>query len=96
MLEKYRNDTRISIISGTSQQLGNKRGDADYFFTRYSQMWGWATWRRVWDLYDIKMVDFPAPFFAMSPMRCPLLSPKLILLNRTFVPYAFEMFSIER
>jgi hypothetical protein len=52
MLEKYRDDTRIRHISGGNFQLGTKRGDASYYFSKISHIWGWAGWRRVWLDYD--------------------------------------------
>jgi hypothetical protein len=55
MLEKYRENEKILHISGTNLQYGNKRGEASYYFSRYIHMWGWATWKRAWEKYDIDM-----------------------------------------
>jgi hypothetical protein len=55
MLEKYRLDKRIGHICGTNFQDGIKRGYGDYYFSKTSPIWGWASWRRVWDKYDFKM-----------------------------------------
>lgn len=52
LLDRYRTDERISIISGCNFQQGNKRGNADYYFSNLSHVWGWASWRRVWQDYD--------------------------------------------
>lgn len=59
LLEKYRNDARIMMISGINHQKEKVRGDYSYYFTRYNQIWGWASWRRVWDLYDVNMRLLP-------------------------------------
>lgn len=59
LLEKYRNDKRVGSISGNNFQFGKKRGNGDYYFSRYSHSCGWATWRRVWKLYDIEISDYP-------------------------------------
>ncbi|WP_026464821.1 hypothetical protein [Adhaeribacter aquaticus] len=59
LLEKYRNDSRIMHITGSNHQYGRKRGDASYYFSRIPHVWGWATWRRAWDLYDVNMASFP-------------------------------------
>lgn len=58
LLEKYKNDQRIMMISGTNYLL-NVRGkiDGDYLFSRHFSIWGWATWRRAWDTYDVEL-DF--------------------------------------
>ena len=44
MLEKYRNDKDIIAINGCNFGFHNKQ--ASYFFSRYMNVWGWATWRR--------------------------------------------------
>ena len=55
LLEKYRNDSRIMLISGTNQ-LGNwKKTDYSYHFSRFGGIWGWASWRRAWKYYDFDM-----------------------------------------
>lgn len=52
LLNYYRDDERVSTISGTNNQNGKKRGNESYYFSKYVQTWGWATWRRTWKLYD--------------------------------------------
>ncbi len=57
MLENYRNDYRIMMISGTNR-LDKKEIENDYFFSQHFQIWGWATWKRAWILYDNKMENW--------------------------------------
>jgi hypothetical protein len=52
LLEHYRHDPRVRHISGDNFQRGRKRGNASYYFSRVSHVWGWATWRRAWADYD--------------------------------------------
>lgn len=52
MLVRYRFDTRIRHITGCNLQLGNKWGNATYYFANQTHVWGWASWRRVWKDYD--------------------------------------------
>lgn len=59
MLEKYKDNEQIMLISGDNFQNGKKRGDASYYFSRYNHIWGWASWRRVWQHYDVDMKTFP-------------------------------------
>jgi hypothetical protein len=59
LLEKYRNDDRIMAISGDNFQFGKKRTDHSYYFSRYVHIWGWATWRRAWEKYDVTMSKWP-------------------------------------
>ncbi len=55
MLERYRDDGRIMMVLGTSLLPPGGGPDADYLFTQYFLIWGWATWRRAWEKYDIEM-----------------------------------------
>ena len=64
LLERYKNDTRIMMISGNNFQDGQVRGEASYYFSRLSNTWGSATWRRAWKLMDLEMSlveDFRKP-----------------------------------
>lgn len=60
MLDRYRDDGRIGHIGGYNCQYGRRRGPASYYFSRYFHVWGWATWRRAWRDYDVRMSDYPA------------------------------------
>lgn len=56
LLIKYRYDSRVMHIAGTNHNPSYVRdSDYSYFFSQVGHMWGWATWRRAWDLFDIKM-----------------------------------------
>jgi len=52
LLEKYRDDDRIRHITGCNFQDGKKWGDASYYFSNRTHVWGWASWKRVWNDYD--------------------------------------------
>lgn len=54
ILDKYRFDQRVMMATGTNY-LGNQDRNEDYFFSQHFTIWGWATWRRAWKLYDVKM-----------------------------------------
>ncbi|MDT8317002.1 MAG: glycosyltransferase family 2 protein [bacterium] len=59
MLVKYRHDERVMSISGANFQFGRKRTDYSYYFSQYSIIWGWASWRRAWEKYDVNMSLWP-------------------------------------
>jgi hypothetical protein len=59
LLNHYRNDERVLTISGDNFQNGQKRGCASYYFSKYFQGWGWATWRRTWKYYDENLIFWP-------------------------------------
>ena len=58
LLERYKDDTRIMQISGDNfhQENSDFKLTDSYYFSVVPQVWGWATWKRAWDLYDL---DFP-------------------------------------
>jgi hypothetical protein len=52
LLEKYRYDTRIRHITGCNLQQGRRWGVGTYYFSKLTHVWGWASWKRVWNDYD--------------------------------------------
>lgn len=60
MLEKYKDDTRVWQVCGRSYHPNSHFfNNSDYIFSHYAHIWGWATWKRCWNHYDLKMSDFP-------------------------------------
>ena len=59
LLEKYRDDSRVWCIAANNIQKGKSRGNASYYFSRYSHCWGWASWRRCWEHYDSELNNWP-------------------------------------
>lgn len=61
LLERYRDDKRIAMITGNNFLFGDKRREKrySYYFSRYIGIWGWATWRRTWKVYDVNMRLWP-------------------------------------
>ena len=55
LLDRYRDHQSIMMISGDNFQDGKKRGSASYYFSRYTHIWGWATWRRAWHKYEAEV-----------------------------------------
>ncbi len=59
LLEKYRDDQRVGMISGANFQFGQTRNHDSYYFSNYNIIWGWASWRRAWKHYDVKATVWP-------------------------------------
>jgi hypothetical protein len=58
LLDKYLNDTRIWLVSGRSHQSNSRFFDQqDYIFSHYGHSWGWGTWKRCWEQFDMHMTD---------------------------------------
>lgn len=49
-LEKYKDDDRVGTISAFVPPVKDKLPET--FFLMYFQCWGWATWKRAWDLLE--------------------------------------------
>lgn len=52
LLEKYKDDTRIECICGMNHLGISKDVPYDYFFSRQGAIWGFATWKRVFNDRD--------------------------------------------
>lgn len=59
LLDRYREETRVMLISGNYFHGNAYTSTKSYFFSRYCHIWGWATWRRAWQYYDSDMDQWP-------------------------------------
>ena len=59
LLNRYRNDNRVWCISGNNFQNNRTRGEASYYYSRYVNCWGWASWRACWASYDPHLTSWP-------------------------------------
>lgn len=60
LLAYYADDERVGSIGGCNF-LGERRPAVDsYRFSRFSHIWGWATWARAWKHYDVTMKEWGA------------------------------------
>jgi len=55
LLEKYRDSNQVMHINGTTCLTNSINLSDSYFFSSISLVWGWATWRRAWEKYDINV-----------------------------------------
>jgi hypothetical protein len=60
LLERYEADERVMTISGDNFQFGSRHTPHSYYFSAVHHIWGWATWRRAWQYYDVDMKQWPA------------------------------------
>jgi hypothetical protein len=59
LLERYRHDARVMNISGQNVLFGRHRTEYSYYFSRYTLCWGWASWRRAWQYFDVDVKVWP-------------------------------------
>jgi hypothetical protein len=59
LLERYKDDLRVWHIGGTNP-IDSNSISSEYYFSEYNRIWGWASWRRAWSVYDVEITDWPA------------------------------------
>ncbi len=59
LLEYHRNNEKVNMIAGSNfiSQYSNK--NYSYYFSVFHHFWGWATWKRSWELFDLEMKSWP-------------------------------------
>lgn len=55
MLHRFSDDYRVMMVTGYNAQDTWGTDEQDYFFSHLGGIWGWATWRRAWRLFDMEM-----------------------------------------
>lgn len=50
--EKYKDSKNVKFITGNNFQKNNKIFSEDYYFSKYSHIWGWSCTKDLW--YEIK------------------------------------------
>jgi len=55
LLERYKNDKSVVHISGCNPHLDAVKFKESYCFSSIVNIWGWATWKRAWENYNINM-----------------------------------------
>jgi len=56
LLQKYKNSETIMHISG-SNFIETTNIDSSYYFSKFGSCWGWATWKRAWNKYDLNLIE---------------------------------------
>ncbi|WP_075082016.1 hypothetical protein [Mariniblastus fucicola] len=58
LLDRYRDVEKVMMVSGNNFQR-SRRSDASYYFSRWTHIWGWATWKRAWQHFDVDVSSWP-------------------------------------
>ena len=77
LLAHYRENPRVMQIGGANYREHSDTRHGSYYFSRLTQIWGWATWKRAWALYDVDIKTYgtalnqhvPLNFFPNPSMR---------------------------
>lgn len=57
LLSHYRHNEKIMHITASNLNDQKKFSEHTYYFSRFPNIWGWATWRRAWAKYDLELSD---------------------------------------
>lgn len=70
-LDRYREALEIMMVAGYNP-LGANVVSSESFFSENPTIWGWATWRSRWKMYDVTMSDWSKKrFLAVTKNRLP-------------------------
>ncbi len=58
MLERYRYNDKVMQINGNFHLSQFKSFDESYYFSKLNSCWGWATWKRAWEMFDAGMIGY--------------------------------------
>ena len=66
LLAYYRYHEKIMMICGTNLLRNWKSEIQSYHFSNNGGVWGWASWRRAWQYYDVKMSLWQDPVIRLK------------------------------
>ena len=72
MLEKYRDDKVVKCICGNNRFYQPVSYPYSYYFSHFTLIWGWATWRRTWEEYDYSLRSVSRDSLIMKAKAFPL------------------------
>lgn len=66
LLEKYRDNEDVMHIAGSNFLKKHIDKKNSYYFSAYSYLWGFATWKRAWESFDLSMQNTSEEEFAAN------------------------------
>ncbi len=79
VLQRHREDPQVMSVLGTRFAPPIRAQRASYTFSQIFSAWGWASWRRAWQRYELHLGDWrtklpiagtPFPAFPAASKRC--------------------------
>ena len=82
LLEKYLHDQRIFMINGMNHIGVYKKPNSDYFFSKFGSIWGFALWKRSFELFE-ENLNFVTDGYSLNLLQknCPYQFKNHVLLN---------------
>ena len=84
MLERYRHDARIQLIAGRNAFYEGYDSEYSYYMSSLFHIWGWASWRRVWETYEFDTEKLSLKEFMMKLKKRGLSHSTLKFWNKIF------------
>ena len=84
MLERYRHDARIQLIAGRNAFYEGYNSEYSYYMSSLFHIWGWASWRRVWETYEFDTKKLSLDEFMMKLRKRGLPHSTLKFWNHIF------------
>lgn len=89
MLDFYWDNENIMMVCGTNLLGRWKDERQSYHFAHYDWVWGWATWRRAWQRYDIAMKEWSDPR-RREKIRCALQDEQFYRMRQKAFQQAYD------
>lgn len=58
LLNRYSKNRNIMTIGGHRYDGPDEFNGTSYFFSKYPSTWGWATWKRAWEHFDLELTEW--------------------------------------
>ena len=72
LLDRYADVPQVMQVSGLNMRPRERFDSHSYFFAEVGHHWGWATWRRAWELFDPSFEAWPEMRSALGRGAPPL------------------------
>lgn len=59
MLVRFKEDREVQLISGNNYFYDGYESEYSYYKSVMMNIWGWASWRRVWETYQFNVCIYP-------------------------------------
>lgn len=66
MLYRYENNEQVFQVASENATPMPFPNDEDYCFSMFGHIWGWATWKRAWEHFDLYVHDFDETLKSLS------------------------------
>ncbi|BCV01083.1 hypothetical protein CM15mP35_04550 [bacterium] len=89
LLNLYEREKKVNLISGYNY-LSKSKHDGPFYFSKYTNIWGWATWKNRWEnrvtlneenLNKFKNSDLSKVFSLSKKLRISLKGLKMLYLS---------------